>query len=440
MNQHDTIIAWASAPGQSARAVLRFSGAWADISRVLHGAAHPGVSRATLRAGELSLPVLAITWRGPRSYTGQDGADVLIPGNPSLVDMLLRRVTAGQGIRQAAPGEFSARACLAGKLSIEQAEGVAAVIAAEGAADLAAAVDLSQGVTGRLYRDWADEVTRLLALVEAGIDFTDQEDVRAISPGDLARACAAAASEMRAAIGVTGAWEVLPRVVLAGRPNAGKSTLFNALLGRRRAIASPVAGTTRDVLVEPLDLSMDMPGAGAVLLADMPGLHCRPLDQAASEPETESDGQAQAAARDALASADLVLWCDPSGRFEDGEIADVRAVIRVRTCADRGGAGSEDIAVCALDGWHLAALRRAVAQATWGESRAAARAGLLPRHRAALSAAAVALEDVIASPDGEPALVAERLREAALALGELVGRINPDDVLARVFSTFCIGK
>ncbi|MCE7975336.1 MAG: hypothetical protein DYG92_13595 [Leptolyngbya sp. PLA1] len=436
MNLHDTIVAWASAPGQSARAVLRFSGTWGDISRVLHGAALPGVSRALLCAGELSLPVLAITWRGPRSYTGQDGADVLVPGNQNLVDMLLRRVTSGGAIRQAAPGEFSARACLAGKLTIEQAEGVAAVIAAEGEADLAAARDLAQGVTGRRYRAWADEVTRLLALVEAGIDFTDQEDVRAISPSDLARACAVLSGEMSGVIGTVGEGSTLPRVVLAGRPNAGKSTLFNALLGRRRAVASEVAGTTRDVLEEHLDLSLDLAGAGTVLLTDMPGLEAEADDQAGSE----SDRQAQAAAQDALRASDLVLWCDPSGRFEDGVVTSARAVIRVRTCADRGAAGDEDIAVCAIDGWHLAALRQAIAGAAWGASRGASRAGLLPRHRAAIAAAAQALADVASAPDGEPALVAERLREAALSLGELVGRISPDDVLARVFSTFCIGK
>lgn len=432
MNLHDTIIAWASAPGQSHRAVLRMSGSWADISRVLHGAAFPGVSRATLRAGGLSLPVLAVSWRGPRSYTGQDGADVLIPGNPHLADALLRGVTSGGVIRQASPGEFSARACLAGKLTIEQAEGVAAVIAAEGEAELSAARDLSRGVTGERYRAWADEITRLLALVEAGIDFTDQEDVRAIAPLDLARSCAAMADEMQGMLGTPGAGSTLPRVVLAGEPNAGKSTLFNALLGRRRAIASPVAGTTRDVLEETLDLSSDK--AGVVLLADMPGL------EGGWEVLSEAGREAQAAARDALGAADLVLWCDPSGRFESAVLAEARAVIRVRTCADRGAPGREDLAVCAIDGWHVPALRRAIADATWGSSRAGSCAGLLPRHRAAIAAAARVLADVEAAPDGEPALVAERLRDAATCIGELTGRINPDDVLARVFSTFCIGK
>lgn len=433
MNLHDTIIAWASAPGQSHRAVLRLSGSWADISRVLRGAALPGVSRATLRAGGLSLPVLAITWRGPRSYTGQDGADVLIPGNPHLADALLRGVTSGGVIRQASPGEFSARACLAGKITIEQAEGVAAVIAAEGEAELSGARDLSRGVTGARYRAWADEITRLLALVEAGIDFTDQEDVRAMAPADLARACAAMADEMRAMLGTPRVGSTLPRVVLAGEPNAGKSTLFNALLGRRRAIASPVAGTTRDVLEEPLDLSMDKAGASAVVLADMPGLD-------GSRALGEADREARAAAGEAIRAADLVLWCDPSGRFESAVPGGAHAVIRVRTCADRGAPRREDLAVCAIDGWHIAALRRAIADATWGSSRDASCAGLLPRHRAAIAAAARVLADVEAAPDGEPALVAERLRDAATSIGELTGRISPDDVLARVFSTFCIGK
>ena len=325
---------------------------------------------------------------------------------------------------------------------------MAATIAATTGEQLEAARSLLEGRTGGEYRRWADELTTLLALVESGIDFTDQEDVVPIAPGDLLGRIERLRGQIAAHVGGVGGREsgdALARVALVGRPNAGKSTLFNALLGRRRAVTSPAAGTTRDVLAEELELGREVPGAGAVLLEDLAGLE----EVGRGKSEGGSGEAAQDAARRAALGADVLVWCDPSGRF-DGEplgIENARAgVIRVRTFADQphGVATREDLAVCALDGWHLGTLRRAIADAATG-SRAAGVAALLPRHRRAMGEAAGWLGQAGASVGAgarlaNPELTATALRSALDALGELVGEISPDDVLGRVFATFCVGK
>ncbi|MCW5777709.1 MAG: 50S ribosome-binding GTPase, partial [Phycisphaeraceae bacterium] len=223
-------------------------------------------------------------------------------------------------------------------------------------------------------------------------------------------------------------------VALVGPPNAGKSTLFNALLGRRRAVVSDVAGTTRDALREPLDLSQDAPGAPAVDLLDLPG-----LDGVAHGP---IDAEAQRAARLVLRGADAIVHCDPGGRFApiEGEPSGA-PIIRVRTKADLPASDGGGLPVCALDGWNLGPLRRAIA-----DSVGAPAGTMLPRHRRGLAFALRGLEDAgsLTANDahslGAPELVADALRSALDAIGELTGRVTPDDVIGRVFASFCVGK
>lgn len=447
MNLSDTIVALATPAGRSPRAMLRISGAGVPIvlNRLLTSAPTArGCSAARFQLDPAhSLPVLVARFLAPASYTSEEACEIQFPGNPHLAERMLLAVLACPDTRLAAPGEFSARAYLRGKLTLTEAEGVAATIAARSTEQLDAARSLLAGKTGDTYRHFADECATLLALVEAGIDFTDQEDVVPIPPSTLAlrlRALVLALDQFAGAASGREQPHALPRVAIVGNPNAGKSTLFNALLGRRRAVASPIAGTTRDVLAEPLDLSSAAPGAGEVLLQDLPG-----LDQAAY---SSVDALAQHAARDALQHADALLWCDPLGRFNASDLPTslTKPTLRVRTFADRPiPRHAAHLEVCALDGWHLDSLRRALADLA-GASTADSLTALLPRHRRALALARESLASAISTFDHaahtlpSPELTAGHLRAALDALAELVGQISPDDIIARVFATFCVGK
>jgi tRNA modification GTPase len=393
-----------------------------------------------------------MTFVGPASYTGEDSAELILPGNPDVVRRVLDDLTAHAGVRHAGPGEFSARAFLNGKLTLEQAEGVAATISARTAAELDAARALLAGTRGTHYLSLADRLTTLLALTEAGIDFTDQEDVVAISPADLARGIASLCSDIATDLGGPTAAEsrqVVPSVVLAGSPNAGKSTLFNALLGRARAVVSPTAGTTRDILAEPLALADVGSGGTHVLLSDLAGIDSGPGVSAIDE-------RARDVARQAIKDADVIIHCDPSGRFTPLGDTGQAHVIRVRTKGDLPApriGDHESIAdrrvlpVCALDGWGLDALKRAIADGAWGAASTTSNA-VLPRHRLALRRSLDGLRAAEAAIGSQvsrrsltnPETVAASLRTGLDALEEIAGRISPDDVLGRVFATFCIGK
>jgi tRNA modification GTPase len=454
----DTIVAIASPPGRAARAIVRLSGAGvrdALLACVAPAPARAGASIVGVRlGGERTLPALLIYSQGPRSYTGQDSAEILFAGAPALAQRVVSRLLETPGLRPAGPGEFSARAFLAGRLTLEQAEGVAALIGAENEEQLEAAREMLSGSGGERRRGLADELAGALALVEAGIDFTDQEDVVAIAPADLAERLRRVAEGIDALLGPAGGAPVLDapaRVVLAGAPNSGKSTLFNALLGRRRAVVSPEPGATRDALEEPLDLTANAPGrAGLVTLVDIAGL------DGALAGRSGLDAAAQARARATVEGADIVVLCDPAGRFGAAfPIPRGAATLRVRTMCDLPGAGvgagasawADAIGVCAIDGWNLRALRRAIADAAVS-ARAGGAAHVWPRHRAALSAARAALAEALerAAPQagrralGEAELIAEPMRRALDALGEISGRVSADDVLGRVFASFCVGK
>ncbi|MBM4108624.1 MAG: hypothetical protein FJ255_07400 [Phycisphaerae bacterium] len=434
----DTIVAWASPAGGSARALVRASGpACPGLLQRCFTPAPKGrgavPSRFALADG-LELPVLLLRMVAPASYTGEESFEVLLPGNPELVRRVLDRLTSEPGVRHAGPGEFSARALLNERLTLEQAEGVLALILARRDDELDAARRLLDGRTGDRYRDWSERLATLLALVESGIDFTDQEDVVAIDPATLRERIAGLIGEIEGLAGGAGGREAgreMPRVVLVGAPNAGKSTLFNALLGRRRSVASPTPGTTRDVIEEPLHLEHEGLADAPVLLADLPGLDA---------PRDGVGRAAQDAARAAIADADLLVWCDPAGRFEAGPVAAPAGArtIRVRTKADLPGAPADAVSICALDGWNLGALRRAIADGV-ASNAPSALAAVAPRHARSLADALDRLREARRAAD-TPELVAVALRSALDAFDDLAGRVSPDQVLGRIFSAFCVGK
>ena len=486
-------------------------GGTTDLAAPARG--HARLHRARLNVDNLELPLLLLCFRGPRSYTGEDCVELQLPGNPvllervvdGLIDSAQRR---GVVARRAEPGEFTARAFFNAKLSLTEAEGVAATISAQSDAQLRAAGLLRRGALGSLAAALADELASALALVEAGIDFTDQEDVVAIGPsalhGRLRSLHERITAQLDRAVPAE-QLESIPWVVLAGEPNAGKSTLFNALLGRERAVVSGVAGTTRDVLAEPLTIDTGH-GPAEVMLVDLAG---------ADTAESMLNQKMQSAARSAMERAELVVRCVPvdsdgrshaQGATGPGAMGPVahpvvvessqRAELVVRTKADlhsdrRGGvyprprpapiltsagghealpyvardapssprrvcdlkgrAGAHDVlAVSAKTGEGLDDLRRVIGERLRDRavSLAADALALQPRHEAALRSAQRNLSESIALVEPsrqeralpDPELVAAAMRAALDHLGALAGQITPDDLLGRIFATFCVGK
>lgn len=448
----EPIFAAATGAHSAPRAMIRLSG---DGARRLADRLFavplkwPGPSAARLKLTDaLEVPVLVIAYAGPRSYAGEDSLEILIAGGIELVRRVEARIFElghDLGIRRAEPGEFSARAYHAGKLTLDQAEGVAAVIAAGSREELESARRVLSGAAGAAYRAWAEELTTLAALVEAGIDFTDQEDVVAISRTDLLERTERVRAALNEAFGArrgTEAADRRPRIVLAGLPNAGKSTLFNALLGRRRAVVSPVAGTTRDALSEQVELS----GVGgrrvSATLVDAPGL--------GDAPANELDALGRDAAKREIEWAAVIVHCDERGNFGSlGLDLPSNRTLRVRTKADRSAqaAPDADLAVCALDGWNLDRLRDLLLRRVWYVGGHASGVDLMPRHHDALSACSDRLTDLreFLGRDHSllakrPELVASLLRDSIDALSPLTGRVERDEVIGRVFAAFCVGK
>lgn len=432
MEASATIVAVASPPGHALRGIVRLSGPDALEICGLPVDAPAGVARCVLPSS--GMPALAVVSRAPRSFTGEDCVELLLPGHPALLDEAVRACIE-RGARGAEPGEFAARSWLNGKRSIDEAEGIAMAIAATSDAQLRAAQRLQQGEAAQAVNASRDSVATLLALVEAGIDFTDQEDVVAIGGLALADRLEPIVANLRAlhAAPVAGALEQpLPWIVLAGPPNAGKSSLFNALLGHERTVASPHAGTTRDAVPEPMSV-----GGQEAMLVDAPGIE---------SPRSALDAAMQEQARQAMARASLIVRCVPPAAELPGTAS--RELVVLTKMDDGGIAPPGTIATSAHRGHGLDALRAELATRL-GSTQASASAegaALLPRHRAAIDASIVELQSAAtlaragraALPDAE--LVAAHLRAGLDALGSIGGSVTPDDVIGLVFARFCVGK
>lgn len=464
MQLGETIVAISTGHAHAHRGIVRLSGpdALAALATITHNSAAPPPTRgvhtlrllhpASTQANPLTLAATALVMPGPGSYTGQDTLELLLPGSPPLLEAFVSRIASIDGVRRALPGEFTARALLLGRLTPEQAEGVAAMIAASTQQQHTAAQGLLSGSTGAQYAALADDLASALALVEVGIDFVEEEDIVPIGPADLTARLRAIASTLRELIGAAPSESAtsLPRVVLAGPPNAGKSTLFNALLGRPRAVVSDLKGTTRDVITEPWSpTGAHTTGWGAhaldhALLTDLAG-----LDRAAT---STIDTQAQQHALAAIRSADVLIACDPAGEFADLRTLDLpptTTVLRVRTKADLSAASSP-LSVCALDGWGIAPLKRAIADAitSAANNQSEAAAAVLPRHRNALNDTLSAVQEALTVAEAQgnqhaldhAELLGLTLRGALNDLQEVAGEISPDDILGRVFAAFCVGK
>lgn len=381
---------------------------------------------------------LYLVFRGPGSETGEDVVEFHCHGGLIVPARLLAAIEAA-GARPARPGEFTRRAVLNGKLDLLQAEGLGDLIDAEAPAQARAAISQFEGGLSRRIATLRAGMVDLLALLAYEVDFPDEDDgpvprerleaKRAEVAQDVARLLDSAPLAERVRAGAL--------VVLAGAPNAGKSSLFNALLGRDRALVTELPGTTRDAIEAHADF-LGWP----VRLVDTAGL---------GEAQDRIDALGQAMSRRYLEAADLVLVCQGGavarrlgGSARPPDLPASR-VLLVRTKADLGDGPGEGLPVSAVTGEGLGQLRQAVAERLFQDG--AALADLEPaltreRHRVALAGASRGLSEAAPHlvPGGDAVLAAHHVQEAVRALDALMGAVDVEEVLDRVFASFCVGK
>lgn len=444
MDPNDTIAAIATPPGPAARGIVRLSGrlAWPiALEGFRPDREWPPPRFPEIRPGALTIdgvrpvvPAMVALWPGPRTYTGQPVAEIHVVGCPPILDRLLAQALAS-GARHAEPGEFTLRGFLSGRIDLTRAEAVLGVIEAANPAQLDAALrQLAGGLSGPILA-LRDHLLDVAAELEANLDFSEESDVepveRAAMAADLERS-AGDLADLARRLDERGRPEGYPRVVLVGPPNAGKSRLFNAILGRDRAIVSPRAGTTLDYLTG---------------LCDCEGLTVELVDTAGIEAAHDDvAGQAQEHREREAERADLLLdcWAATWGAHPGPADREGRR-IRVWTRSDEAAATdiSDVVATSAVTGAGVAALRSAIAGVLRaGDSETNLPAGTAARCRGSLLGAGAALRSAaesLAAGAGDE-LVAFDVRLAAEELGKVVGAVVTDDILDRIFRRFCIGK
>tara|TARA_R110002049_G_scaffold72490_3_gene187246 strand:+ start:2740 stop:4113 length:1374 start_codon:yes stop_codon:yes gene_type:complete len=456
IDAEDTIAAIASPNSPAVRGMIRLSGdRVADVlSRLSLSPADSGTSRpvrydAVLDVGAPlgEIPVSVMFWPTRRSYTGQPSVELHTFGSPPILDACLD-ATIGAGARVARPGEFTMRAFLAGRLDLTQAEAVLGVIDAENRGSLDYALRQLAGNLSKPLEQLRDSMLNLLADVEAGLDFVD-EDIEFVSDEVLVERLTDISRQVQQTIETMqsrGGGGDKPVVVLRGLPNAGKSRLINCLAGRDAAIVASVAGTTRDVV------SIDtMIGDQEVRMVDTAGIE----DCDDRDPAGNISAQSQQQAARAGAESDVRLWCVDASRHEfDRSDSAMTDAVRRSTAnlwvatksdlVDESDIPADWIATSAVTGQGIDDLVRAIANALakHDTSEIGSVTGTAARCRDTLSDAVGAIERAIRltqSGDGHE-FVASELRAATQCLGEVTGAVYTDDILDRVFSRFCIGK
>ncbi|WP_152046460.1 tRNA uridine-5-carboxymethylaminomethyl(34) synthesis GTPase MnmE [Aureimonas psammosilenae] len=434
---NNTIAALSSGALPAGIAVLRVSGPATRLALEALAGGVPEPRRASLRTirngkGEEIDRGLVLFFAGPHSVSGEDLAEFHLHGGRAVVAAALEALTALPGIRLAEAGEFTRRAFLNGRIDLTEAEGLADLLAAETESQRRQALAQAGGALRALYEGWANRLLRARALLEASFDFSDEGDVSENVAGPVADLVGKLIAEMAAHLDGARGGEILRhgfRVAIVGAPNAGKSTLLNALADRDAAIVTDIPGTTRDVI----EVVLDLRGV-PVRLFDTAGLRD-------TEDTVERIGISRA--REAMNSADLVLALEaPDAPLptELIEAEDARPILRLRTKSDASPASPDAFALSARTGQGMEELVNRIAALA---SDAAPDPGrLVPartRHREAVAAALAILTEFQAG-DRPAEIGSEFLRLAGDELGRLTGRTGVEDLLGVVFSEFCIGK
>lgn len=449
--REQTIFALSSGRPPSALAVVRVSGPQASLTLTALAGKLPTPRRASRRllrdrAGQPIDDAVVLWFPGPGSATGEDVAEFHVHGGRAVLTALFSAISKIPNMRAAEPGEFTRRAFENGKLDLTEAEGLDDLIHADTDRQRRQALRQLQGLLGNRARDWRDRIIEASALIEAGIDFSDEGDVPAELLAPAVKAIGALHEEIEKVLAAQGQAERLRDglvVAIAGEPNVGKSTLINQLARRDVAIVSPYAGTTRDVIEVQLDLD-----GYPVTVIDTAGIR-------ETDDPVEQEGVRRARAR--AGDADLVLWLveggqaiDPEamrslGKSGGGSASSEGSVWIVRNKIDLVGAGGVappgEFAISASRGDGIAELVEALV--TFAGSFFGTTEGALvtrARQRDLLRQAADSLRRSLELVEEGEELAAEELRAAAFALGRLLGRVDVEDVLGAIFQKFCIGK
>lgn len=473
MTIDDTIVAISSPPGAGLRGIVRLSGPDAlkvaqHVFTLRDGSAFADAAAAVRRAGSIaidgeSIEAAILMFPAGRSYTGQPLVEFHLLGAPTLLAIVVEMCLEAGG-RRAEAGEFTARAYLAGRLDLSQAHGVAGMIAAQTDGQLRAAERLLHGRLGEVAAAAREDLADLLSLVEGAMDFADEpiEFIDVATFRTRLEAIRRRLEETTAAGIRAERWGLLPRVVLVGRPNAGKSSLLNRLSGTERAISTPIAGTTRDALSARVELG----DSGACLMIDVAGAMAALDSDESGAPSI--DVQAREMARLAEKSADVVaIVVDLAGqssiddavgpwlgrqtpRIVVGNKLDAATAERVEAfrdwCIEQPGCVGVVVSAATGNGCEL--LTSAIASQL-GDRSATDRdsaIALMAEHREALERAmetmdrAIALAAACGEELNDADLAATEMRIAAEALGTLVGMDQTEEMLGRIFSRFCVGK
>lgn len=424
--ERDTIFALSSGSPPAAIAVVRISGPQAQRALMQLGDKLPPPRLATLMAlkdrnGDLLDRALVLRFPGPATVTGEDLVELHLHGGRATVAAVLAALEDIELLRPAMPGEFTRRAFLNGKIDLAEAEGLADLLTAETETQRRTALLLSEGALGRRIADWRDRILAISAAIEAELDFDDEVDVadQSIDWRDMAVGLAEEITELLSRPSGDRLRDGL-HVVVAGPPNAGKSTLINALAGRDAAIVSPLAGTTRDLIEVPITLN-----GIAYVFTDTAGLRD-------AENVIEEIGIARANQR--IDAADILLWLGDGDAPRDDAILIHAQADR----ADRDPVPHGRLPIAALSGVGLRELVEELSRVSLSLIPADGEVALNARHRRLVCDALDAIRRACVEHD--PILAAEDMRQARAALDAVDGHAAVEDMLDTLFGRFCIGK